>query len=133
VQRLRELNGIPRNSSLIREGQSLVVSGGVSATVHLVARGETLSEIAADYGVKLSALREVNGMPHGSSMIREGQKLKLPAGATYREPNRHHVVRRGDTLLAIALRYGIRLSDLLRANSLQVDAIIRPGERLSIP
>ena len=133
VSRLREWNGIPSNSSLIRQGQLLVIAPDISATVHIVERGETLSEIASAYGVKLSTLRDVNGLSSRASMIRVGQELKLPADATYREPTRRHVVRRGDTLLAIALRYGIRLSDLLRANALSMDAVIRPGESLSIP
>jgi len=113
VRTLRELNELPGSSSLIRPGQTLLLEVAEKDLTHVVERGETLSEIAA--------------------MIRVGQQLRLPEGATSHERNRHHVVRRGDTLLEIALRYGIRLNDLLRTNTLAADSIIRPGQKLSIP
>jgi membrane-bound lytic murein transglycosylase D len=42
-----------------------------------------------------------------------------------------HVVRRGDTLSGIALRYGTTVKDLRRRNALH-RSLIRPGERLTI-
>jgi LysM repeat protein len=43
------------------------------------------------------------------------------------------VVRNGDSLAGVAWRHGIRLSALLRANSLQVTSVIHPGDTLVIP
>jgi membrane-bound lytic murein transglycosylase D len=133
VSLLRDLNDIPRSESLIRPGQTLILAVEEEELVHVVQRGDTLTEIAAAYGVTLGALRDANEISRSSSMIRAGQELRLPTGAVYREPNRKHVVLRGDTLLEIALRYGIRLTDLLRVNTLSTDSIIRPGQTLSIP
>src|SRR5690606_14821192 len=47
---------------------------------HRVARGETLSQIAARYRVSLTALAEANGL-RDRHMIRAGQVLKLPVPA----------------------------------------------------
>ncbi len=43
---------------------------------HLVRKGETLSEIAARYGVSVSQLRRANHL--SSSNVRSGQRLRLP-------------------------------------------------------
>ena len=43
----------------------------------VVRSGDTLSEIARRHGVSVSALKQANGL--GSSSIRAGQRLKLPA------------------------------------------------------
>lgn len=45
---------------------------------------------------------------------------------------RIHVVRKGDTLSALAVRYGVTVSSLKRTNGLTSD-LIRIGERLTIP
>jgi LysM repeat protein len=130
---LRELNDIPRSSSLIRPGQKLVVSSAWEQPVHVVRQGETLSGIAHAYGVSLTTLRDLNDIPSNRSIIRPGQKLLLPARLELPETTRTHVVRRGDTLLEIAARYGVKLIDLLKANTLSINAVIHPGQTLSIP
>jgi len=43
-----------------------------------------------------------------------------------------HVVRRGDTLSGLALRYGVTVSELKRVNGLRSD-LIKIGQTLSIP
>jgi LysM repeat protein/predicted nucleic acid-binding Zn ribbon protein len=43
-----------------------------------------------------------------------------------------HEVRRGETLLAIALQYGVTVADIQTANNLQGE-LIRAGDRLTIP
>ena len=43
------------------------------------------------------------------------------------------LVQSGDTLSAIARRHGVALSALCSANGLTPDAVIRPGQRLSLP
>jgi N-acetylmuramoyl-L-alanine amidase len=48
-----------------------------SATRHVIRRGDTLSEIAAQYNVSSSHLKEVNGL--ANDMIRVGQVLIIPA------------------------------------------------------
>jgi cell wall-associated NlpC family hydrolase len=42
-------------------------------------------------------------------------------------------VRNGDSLAGVAWRHGVRLSALLRANSLQLTSVIHPGDTLVIP
>ena len=49
-----------------------------SAVRHVIARGETLSEIALRYDVSLTALKRFNGL--SGDMIRIGQVLTIPVG-----------------------------------------------------
>jgi peptidoglycan endopeptidase LytE len=44
-----------------------------------------------------------------------------------------YVVVDGDTLIGIAAKSGVRLSELLRENDLQLTSLILPGQRLDIP
>ena len=92
LSELREVNELSRRASLIRPGQRLVVLADGRPTVHVVQRGDTLSEIAQRYRVRLNDLRSVNGLSSRSSVIRVGQRLRLPSGASGHE----HVVRGGD-------------------------------------
>lgn len=46
---------------------------------HKVTKGESLEKIARKTGVSVEELRAANGMSKGSSLIREGQTLKIPA------------------------------------------------------
>lgn len=126
---LRNLNGLSRTHSLIRVGQKLLVAGA-GASTHVVRRGETLSQIAQRYGMRIADLRSLNGIPRGSSLIRVGQKLQVGGRA---ESPKFHIVRSGDSLIQIAFRHGLRLRDLLKANGLTERSIIHPGERLKLP
>ncbi len=96
---------------------------------YTVVSGDSLSGIAAAHAMTLDQLRELNGLTARSSLIRIGQELVIePAPA-----RTVHVVSRGDTLIRIASSYGVRLVDLLSANTLTMSSIIRPGQVLHIP
>jgi membrane-bound lytic murein transglycosylase D len=96
------------------------------AQAHKVRSGESLSAIAARYGVSASLLARTNDLP-SADRIRVGQTLQIPPSGT-----RLHTVRRGDTLGKIAERYSITISDLMRANQLD-SSVIRVGQVLEIP
>lgn len=55
-------------------------SGSSSRRTHTVVRGDTLSEIAQQYGVSVDALRRANDIPADSSHIEVGQTLVIPSG-----------------------------------------------------
>ena len=113
----------PRNTSnAVRAPQS---------KIHVVKSGETLSEIAESYGIGLSKVRAANGLR--SNNIRVGQRLVIPAtaknlsgtaskadsAASSGTSAKVHVVRSGDTLSAIARRYGTSVAKLKSLNNLK--------------
>ena len=56
--------------------QSVATPAGDAGRVHEVRRGDTLSRIAARYGVQLRALFEINGLT-GRSILRPGQVIRI--------------------------------------------------------
>ncbi|MGL4649499.1 MAG: LysM peptidoglycan-binding domain-containing protein [Caldilineaceae bacterium] len=109
---------------------------------HSVTAGETLLSIALDYGVTVEEIRAANNLT--GELIRIGDKLMIPnqqaivapvVGETPRGPvsNFDYVVQDGDTIVSIASRLGSTVDEIVRVNGLGSDALIRPGQTLSIP
>ncbi|MEZ3501696.1 N-acetylmuramoyl-L-alanine amidase AmiB [Pantoea sp. KPR_PJ] len=98
---------------------------------HTVTRGETLSGIAAKYGVSMATLREMNTLKR--DVVWVGQRLKVPASNSVaaRSPARHKVVR-GDSLTAIAAHYGVSPQSIMQANNMKSSNVML-GQTLKIP
>lgn len=94
---------------------------------YAVKTGDTVSTIAAQFGVSVNTILWENGLS-AYSLIRPGNKLKiLPvSGVT-------HGVKRGDTLAAIANKYGIEPNLILEANKLASAEMLAVGRKLIIP
>ncbi len=132
-------NGIsPR--SFVYVGQRLLIPGQQGSSgyrVYVVKAGDTLSGIAARFGVSLRALAQANGLTV-HSFVYIGQRLRIPARGTAAPSRptpsgRIYVVQPGDTLSHIAARFGVSLSALIRANRLTNPSLIYVGQRLVIP
>ena len=95
---------------------------------HRVRSGDSLWVLASRYGTTVDRIRRDNGL--SGSLLRPGQALVIRPGAA---SGATYVVRRGDTLAAIARREGVGLSRLLAANDLRTQSTIYPGQRLTIP
>jgi N-acetylmuramoyl-L-alanine amidase len=105
-----------------------------STTRHVVKRGETLSGIAAHYGVSMSTLRSLNRLK--KDVVWVGQRLKVPAGSAVSAtassaPKRHKVVR-GDSLTAIAVHYGVSAKAIMQVNNMKSSNVML-GQTLTIP
>lgn len=113
---------------------------------HVVQRGDTLSAIAARYGVPVEGIMEMNGL-RSARRLRVGQELVIPrpTGGVVAEARRPEArraepttrvrqaraaaaanrarttlrVRRGDTLWSISRRHGVELDDLCRWNGIE--------------
>lgn len=77
-----------RSSDMVIEGETLLIPGtsqavpsGLQATsgTHIVRQGESLSKIAAAYGISASALQKANGISN-PNLIQQGQQLTIPSG-----------------------------------------------------
>ena len=157
VTAIAQVNRI-RNVHRLREGQDLLIplAGGYSAAssarsvkptsqqlpaTHKVRRGETLGLIAQRYRSSVTAIAQANQI-QDVHRLREGQNLLIPSAggnssARSVEPTSQqlpatHIVRRGDSLSRIAVRYRVSIRDLLLWNNLEVDQVIHPGQRIRI-
>ncbi|MBP5544794.1 MAG: LysM peptidoglycan-binding domain-containing protein [Kiritimatiellae bacterium] len=115
------------------------VSSGSGQGTYIVKKGDILSRIARQYGVKVADIKAANGLT--SDTIRVGQKLKIPAKATSAASTRKaagaaapgtYIVKKGDILGRIARQHGVKVADLKAANGLTSDTI-REGQKLIIP
>ena len=119
-----------------------------------VRRGDTLSGIARKFRTSIAKIRDLNDWHGRKTMIRIGQKIKVPDGMptqvvdreskkkSYRNENsnrmnanektKYHVVQKGETLLGIAHRNGLTMNELVRLNDLQSKKVIRAGQKLIV-
>lgn len=99
---------------------------------HTVRPGENLYRISQQVGISWVLIAEANGLI-SPNQITVGQVLKIPTDAPGPAPQFTHQVRAGESLFRIALQYGVPLSALVEANSLQAPYVIYPGQVLVIP
>ncbi|HDQ72833.1 MAG TPA: LysM peptidoglycan-binding domain-containing protein [Chloroflexi bacterium] len=143
VDALARANGLS-DASHIYVGQRLTIPGGSGSpapspdtpSVHVVQAGENLYRIALRYGISYQSLAAANGIANPNH-IYAGQRLMIPGGATPSpQPSpsgQTYTVRRGDTLSAIALRFGVSMWALARANGISNPSFIYVGQVLRIP
>jgi membrane-bound lytic murein transglycosylase D len=128
------------STSVARRMAAPTAPAGTSTSgFHRVRRGETLSEIADEYGVTQRELRRWNALGR-QGHIRAGQRLRVaPPGRKASKTqdkagnSRTHVVRRGETLTGLAKRYGVSVDALREANGMSVQETLKAGVSLRIP
>jgi membrane-bound lytic murein transglycosylase D len=119
--------------------------------VYRVRRGDSLITIARRFGTSVGEIRRANRLK--GSRILAGQRLKIPVRATAtakRQPSGaestsgtakpaasipaivRYRVRRGDSLDAIAKKFGVSVRQLRAANAIR-GHLIHPGQTLTVP
>ncbi|MEI2612771.1 MAG: LysM peptidoglycan-binding domain-containing protein [Candidatus Promineifilaceae bacterium] len=123
--------------------QPLQVAPFVAATpaedgsiVHVVQQGQALWTLAAHYEVPLQDILLYNGLSE-DSMVNPGDEVIIRLGEGQAPPPTPtppttHIVREGQTLWYIANVYQVELTDLLWFNGLSGDAVLQPGQELTI-
>ncbi|MFE5671413.1 LysM peptidoglycan-binding domain-containing protein [Agromyces sp. NPDC056523] len=105
-----------------------------------VQEGDTVSAIAARYGLSTAEVLAENGLSW-SSLIFPGQRLAMPGGTAAastappvpRPEIARHIVRPGDTVSGIAAAYGLDVDVVLSANGLSRASLIFPGQAIVLP
>ncbi len=110
------------------------MSGG---TIHIVQYGDTMFSIARSYGLDVWTVARANGITN-PSFIYVGQRLVIPtntAPGTAPQPatGNVHIVQPGETLYAIAARYGVSAWTIAQTNGIYNINHIFVGQRLVIP
>jgi LysM repeat protein len=109
--------------------------------VYIVQRGDTLSRIAARFGVSVQAIVAANPGVN-PNLIFVGQRLVIPTGGGSPAPQptpgggggqQTYVVQRGDWLAKIAARFGTTVAAIQAANGLGNNTLIFVGQTLIIP
>jgi LysM repeat protein len=107
---------------------------------YVVRSGDTLDGIAAHFKVSLKTLHSLNTLAR-TAFIQPGQRINVPATAARAKARAAASVavsamsirvRSGDTLSAIALRQGVSLASLMKANRLSSGSILQIGQTLKV-
>jgi N-acetylmuramoyl-L-alanine amidase len=149
-------------STVSAVASSEIEPADVAPATYTVRVGDTVSGIAGRYGLSTAVVLALNGLGW-KSLIFPGQQLRLAKAAatapqspapmrsvsapTAAQPvttpvvtttpaptaNGSYVIQRGDTITAIAKRFGLTVSAVLAANNLVGSSIIYAGRTLIIP
>ncbi len=126
---------------IIRPGQKLKIpekkrySGYIK---YKVKRGDTLSEIAQKFGVSVKEIARLNNLKK-PYRLRAGQILKIPKKYSKSkkkskvEAYRIYKVRKGDSLIRIAKKFGVSTKEIIKANNLKKPYRLKAGQKLKIP
>ena len=120
------------NSSASRSSSSAVTSN------YKVKSGETLIGIANSLGVSAAQVAAVNSSFDERARLQRGQTIKVPVSASQVDNKLNdkpisYKIRSGDTLIGVANRYKIGVSDLAAANNLSTNSNLILGRSLTIP
>ena len=121
----------------------------LQGTTIIVGTSDTLEGLAQRYHVSAAAILQANGYK-GPRALSPGQQLIIPRQtaavaapalaapvskpvAAVSAPPSVHVVNHGDTLLSIARRNHVSVAELARANSIDPQAKLKLGMKLTVP
>jgi len=112
---------------------------------YVVRAGDTVGRIASRTGTTVAAVVAANGLD-ARAFIRIGQTLTIPGGATSTATpaaapaaagttsgSATYTVVKGDTVTAIAARFGTTTATIVATNGLDARASIRIGQTLTVP
>ena len=142
----------PLQTPMPRIAPTPAAAVATAAVFHTVTTGETLGGLATKYGLKVKDLMDMNKLT--SSKIRIGQKLQVKAGAAgtgatgtgtagtrpsaptptaaaVARAAEFHTVAAGETVGGLAMKYGLKVKDLMDMNNL-ASPNIRIGQKLQV-
>lgn len=112
-----------------------------------VKSGDTLGAIAKRFGTSVAAIQSANNLK--TAQLRVGQSLSIPGQApmsspyaiqaereiaqrTQKDAGSYYTIQAGDSFWTIAKKHGTSLNNLLKWNSLQANAKLKPGQKLLV-
>lgn len=141
-----KLSGSPAAAPASASAPAAPSAAGATYTVK---PGDTLGAIASKHRVSLANVLSWNNL-NMRSIIYPGQKIKVGGGSASAPAapapvaplanssaaapaSGSYTIKAGDTLSGIASRHGVKLSDLLSANRMNLGTVIYPGNKLALP
>lgn len=147
---IAQRNGIT-NAHVIVAGTTLRISGSggssgstrsatwIGGTSYTVRSGEHLGAIAARFGISVASLARMNGIAD-PNMVVAGTRLRVPevgsgttTAASTSSSGGPHTVQPGESLGAIAARFGTTVSRIVALNGITNPNVVIAGTRLRVP
>ena len=156
IESIRKLNKLKDRS--LREGEILKIetfstnpeskgskplTSNANKVTHKVKKGETLSIIAAKYGVSEDDIKQWNAGTIKGNTVFSGNKLKIytekaskgssaAASPKTKKLPKTYTVRKGETLSAISRKYGVSIAELKKKNKQLKENKLKPGQKIRI-
>jgi len=144
VRHIQQLNGL-QNPNRIYPGQILLISTGSGGmpiqrlqegeVVHYTVRhGDTLEMIGRRFGIGIDRILAAN-LITDPNRIYPGMKLTIkgPSGRAFGQASKRYRIRKGDTLIQIARRFGTSIDEIRFVNGIKNPNRIHPGQEILIP
>ncbi len=130
-QAIKSLNNL--SSDTLQIGQVLQLPQKDQTTptdeaIYTVQRGDSLYKIAGMFSTTVDEIKKLNNLT--SNLLQIGQALKIPDNTN--QSGNVYIVKRGDSLYAIALKNNTTVDELKRANNLTSN-LLQIGQTLIIP
>jgi LysM repeat protein len=113
---------MPKINRSLTSGLVILLTMAMGFFNYTVKPGDTLSDIADDHDVTVTALVKANSIKN-PNLIRPGQVLTIPgdssdSGTSGSRSESAHVVVRGDSLGKLAVKYGVTVTQLMALNGI---------------
>ncbi len=89
--------------------------------VHTVKSGDNLIRLGKKYSISYKAIKDFNNVR--GSVLRLKQKLIIPVQKPSMDSDTEYIVKKGDTLIAIARQFRVKVEKLKQINHLKSDRI----------
>jgi membrane-bound lytic murein transglycosylase D len=124
---------VGKKISFLRKLEELPKKNWSPIKRYQIKRGDTLSEIAAQYNISVKSLMSLNGLT--GPLIKINQEIKIPGTGIdeiNKQKNYVHIVTQGDTLWKISKDYRISIKDITRWNNLNLNLPLKIGIELRL-
>lgn len=116
---------------------TVTANASIPTGKHTIKKGETLSVIARKHHTTVEEVRKVNGLKKGD-VIQYGKVLRIPtntyvSNAGMNAKPTQYVIKKGDTLSAIAKKHHTSIVKVRKANGLRKNATLKIGKILKVP
>jgi nucleoid-associated protein YgaU len=118
---------------VLQSGTEVVLRGAVDSEHEYRLAIQVASAVAGVTGVNANDLQIVEGakQKHEAAVAEEVAKVSAPGYVNI--PDEWYVVRRGDTLSAIAAKYSSDIDTIAKANGIHDVNLIKIGQKIQIP
>jgi len=99
-----------------------------------IRKGDNLYKIASRYKVKVSVLKEINGMD--SDVIYAGKEIMVPRGAAWannqKQREKIYMVKKGDSIWNISKQFQVSIEDIVLWNELNIEQPLQINQEIKI-